>query len=848
MESVLFRRSLVIGILILFVGASILPSIGGSYKETDNETNIKEKSSIPLFFTKNKGQFPEEVLFQIQTSSATVYLCKDEIVTVFKRQGVDESEVEILSTVTKLVDANESVIAQGEGILPHHNNYFIGNNPDKWYTEVPNYKAVYYNNIYPGIDLKFYSAINSLKYDFIVSPGADPSIIQIQYKGIENLFLTPTGDIQIDTNFGSIYEKKPFIFQEINGIKKEIIGQYKIIEPEIFGFTIDENYNSEFPLVIDPTLVYSTYLGGTDYDIGREIDVDSSGDAYIVGETASNDFPTQNPHQGTYMGLTDAFVTKLAPPGNSLIFSTYFGGTSHDYGSGIDVDSSGIAYITGTTYSSDFPTANPLYPNLHGIQDAFVAKFSSTGTLMYSTYLGGSGWEWGIDIAVENNGVSYTIGFTDSSDFPVFNAYDGSWNGNFDFFISKIDPPGGFLMFSTYLGGSNADIGNGIDIDNNGNAFVTGYTWSSNFPVTANAYDGSYNGGADICIATLDTITGGSGSLVYGSYIFGQGDDFGYDIAVDNNNIMYVTGETGSTINQFFPVTSNAYQQFLNGARDAFFFKLDSSLTPANQMLYCSYLGGMTGGSGSDSGRSIDLDSNNNAYIAGVTECSDFPLVNSLHTYKGNNEAFASLFDPTAVGAASLLDSTYIGGTNADEGYGIAVDNNDDTYVTGLTYSTDFPIQNPYQAANNGLGDAFVTKFSPTGVNNPPNKPTKPSGPTNGKPGTSYPYQTDAIDPEGHLVRYGWDWIGDGLVDQWDDNSGAYYTSGVTITTTHSWAAQGTYQVRVMAEDIHGAGSVWSDPLTVTMPRNKAVQNTLFLRLLENLVNNMPFLKYILGL
>ena len=212
MESVLFRRSLVIGILILFVGASILPSIGGSYKETDNEINIKEKISIPLFFTKNKGQFPEEVLFQIQTSSATVYLCKDEIVTVFKRQGVDESEVEILSTVTKLVDANENVIAQGEGILPHHNNYFIGNNPDKWYTEVPNYKAVYYKNIYPGIDLKFYSAINSLKYDFIVSPGADPSIIQIQYKGIENLFLTPTGDIQIDTNFGSIYEKKPFIF------------------------------------------------------------------------------------------------------------------------------------------------------------------------------------------------------------------------------------------------------------------------------------------------------------------------------------------------------------------------------------------------------------------------------------------------------------------------------------------------------------------------------------------------------------------------------------------------------------------------------------------------------------
>lgn len=857
MKNVLLRKSWVIGIIILFIGASVVPSIGGSFRESNDLTcasevvgnvmSLENLGSTQLFFTENVGQFHEDVLYQVRTSAATVYLCQDEIVTVFSRSGEEDSEVEILSIVAKLVGANKDATIQCEGVLPHHNNYFISNDPDKWYTDVSNYEAVCYNNIYTGIDLKYYCKENYLKYDFIVSPGVDPSVIKIQYEGIENLLLTSIGDIQIDTNFGSIYEMKPFIYQEINGVKQEIEGRYEIIEPDVFGFVIDESYNPSYPLVIDPTLVYSTYLGGADYDIGRDIEVDSSGNAYIVGETASADFPLQNPYQGNYSLNVDAFVTKLSSTGSSLIYSTYLGGNSSDYGAGIDIDNNGLAGITGTTFSNNFPTFAAIFPNLNGLNDAFVARLNAAGNgLIYSTYLGGEVWDWGLDIAVDGNGCAYVTGNTNSLVFPVFNAYSSNNNGGFDIFVTKFDPPGGILLYSTYLGGSNHDLGEGIDFDSNGNAYVTGCTWSSNFPViVATAYDWSYNGGADICIAILDTVTGGTGSLVYGTYIFGQGDDFGYDIAIDNNNIVYVTGWTYSTVTQFFPVTSNAYQQFLFGTTDAYFFKLDTSLSPANQMLYCSYLGGLTGGFGNDRAESIDLDSNNNAYITGLTECSDFPVVNSLHTYKGNNDAFASLFDPTAVGNASLLDSTYIGGTGADEGYGIAVDNNDDAYVTGLTYSADFPTLNPYQPSNNGLGDAFVTKISPTWVNNPPNKPTKPSGPISGVPGTSYPYQTSAIDPEGHKVRYGWDWIGDGVVDQWDDNGGSYYNSGVPITTSHSWPAQGTYVVRVMAEDIHGAPSVWSDPLTVTIPRNRAV-NTQFLKFLQNHPNLLPILRVIL--
>ena len=850
MQNKFIKRSLVIIISIFFFGTSILPSISSNNKIEYKETNTINTISVPVYFTENIGQFSSDVLFQAQTKDSVIYLCKDKIITVFSRPEKNDNDLrEVISIVAEFVDANSDVKIYGKNVLSHHNNYFIGDDPDKWYTNVPNYGTVYYENIHKDIDLKFYSEDKTLKYDFYVEPGADPSVINIKYKGIERLILNPSGDLEIKNDFAKIIENKPIIYQNINGIKEEIKGRYKIYKPDVFGFILDEQYNPSYQLVIDPTLTYSTYLGGTNYDIGRDIAVDGNGNAYVVGETGSNDYPTQNPYQGTYMGLTDAFVTKLAYSGSSLIYSTYFGGTSHDYGAGIDVDNSGNAYITGTTYSSDFPTHNPIFPNLHGVQDAFVAKFNSNGGIMYSTYLGGSTWEWGMDIEVDNNGVSYITGFTDSSDFPVFNAYDSTFNGVIDFFVSKLDPPGGLLMFSTYLGGSLSDIGMGIDIDNNGNAYLTGYTWSSNFPVTpVTAYDSSYNGGADICIAIVDTIAGGSGSLVYGSYIFGQGDDFGYDIVIDNNNIMYVTGETASTVNQYFPTTSNAYQQYLNGARDAFFFKLDSSLLPSNQMLYCSYLGGMTGGNGNDAGQGIDLDSNNNAYITGLTECSDFPLVNSLHTYKGGNEVFVSLFDPTAIGTASLIDSTYIGGTNHDEGYGIAVDNGDNTYVTGLTYSTDFLLKNPYQAVNNGLGDGFVTKIKASWINNPPNQPTTPSGPTRGKVGISYPYQTSAVDTEGHKVKFGWDWDGDSTVDYWADNHGAYYNSGEIIMTNNSWSAKGTYNIKVMAEDIHGAQSIWSNSLTVIIPRNRAAISPIILRILNQFPNLFKVIRMLIDI
>jgi len=851
MKKSFLKKSVVIGLIILFVGASFLPTICGDKNVIEKNLVNKEKlihkfGYESVFFTENVGQFPEEVLYQVKTSEATVYLCQDEIVTVFSRATEKEFEIEIQSIVTKFVGANDNVKIEGLGILPNINNYYIGNDPNNWYTEVPNYKAVLFKNLYSGIDLKFYSNKNTLKYDFIVSPEADPSDIKISYEGIDDLILTADGNIKIKTKLCQIIEEKPFIYQKINGVLNKIDGQYEIIDNYDFCFKLNERFNPSIPLVIDPTLLYSTYLGGNNYEIGEEISADSSGYVYVVGDTDSTNFPTQNPYQGTLAGTTDAFITKMHPSTNTLIYSTYLGGSNFDYGSSIGIDSDGYASIAGTTYSNDLPVFAAHFPNLNGIQDAYVARLNPTGTMIFCTYLGGSNWEWGLDIAVDPSGTSYVIGYTDSSDFPTSNPYDPFYNGGFDIFISKFDPPGGILLFSTFLGGSNHEIGTGIDFDINGNALIVGYTWSTNFPVTGNAYDSSYNGGADICLATIDTVTGGSGALSYGSYIFGTADDVAYDIANNGTNIFYVTGETASTQANFFPITSNAYQQFLQGSRDAFFFKLDTAQPPANQMLYCTYLGGQTGGAGHDSGKSIELDSNNNAYIAGVTECSDFPLVNPLGSYNGGNEAFASLFDPTQSGSASLLDSTYIGGSNHDEGYGIAIDSIDNAFVTGLTYSTDFPTLNPYQTSNAGNSDAFVTHIGVPG-NYPPQKPMTPIGPISGKINVQYPYETSSTDQDGDLMRFGWDWDGDGTVDQWDDNGGSWYISGQLCNTLHSWSTQGTYQVKVMAEDINGAGSVWSNPLTVTIPKNKAKNDINLLMLLEYLFERFPLLKQILG-
>jgi len=616
-------------------------------------------SSMPLAFTENQGQWGEKTLFKAEAGGAIFYFCKSEVAYLFVRDTDELEDIpvgarhavpenlndkfdrprykkEAMLIKAQFVDANPNPEVIGEDRLSHNCNYFYGNDQSKWCTDVLNYFAITYKDIWPGIDLKYHGNSGGMKYDFIVNPGANISQIRIRYVGVDDLAISNAGDLEAQTRFGPVYENIPEIYQERNGTKVSVSGSYRLIEQGVFGFEVD-GYNPSLALVIDPELLYSTYLGGYDTDRGYDIAVDGSGSAYVTGKTSSSDFPTVNPYDGSYNSSGDVFVTKFSNPGNSLIYCTYFGGGDAESGMSIAIDGSGSAYVTGYTYSTDFPTAIAYDGSLDGDYDAFVTKLSPAGnSLIYSTYLGGSSRDRAEGIAVDDTGSAYITGYSSSIDFPTNNPYDESLNGSDDIFVAKFSPAGISLVYSTYLGGSGSESAKSIAVDGSGSAYVTGNTYSTDFP-TANPYDESFNGLQDVFVTKLSAI---GDSLIYSTYLGGDDFDQGNDITVDNFGHAYVTGKTSSSD---FPM-ANPYDESYNGSGDVF-----------------------------------------------VTQVS----------HAGN----------------SLTFSTYLGGSGADYGYGIAIDGSGGTYITGETYSTDFPMVNPYDGSFNGWQDVFITKLDiPTGI------------------------------------------------------------------------------------------------------------------------------------
>jgi hypothetical protein len=483
-------------------------------------------------------------------------------------------------------------------------------------------------------------------------------------------------------------------------------------------------YDPKRALVIDPVLTYSTYLGGSSFDNGYGIAADSSGNAYVTGQTSSSDFPTANPLQACAgrFGCFDAFVTKLNAAGSALVYSTYLGGSNPNQGNGIAVDSSGNAYVTGVTYSYDFPTVNPFqagnYSGLNGT--AFVAKLNATGSaLVYSTYLGGSrGGDYGQGIAADSAGNAYVTGFTLQSDFPTVNPLQACCAG--DAFVTKLNAAGSALVYSTYLGGSDDwDEGLGIAADSSGNAYVTGYTHSTDFP-TVNPIQAANKATPTTGLSTafVAKLNSTGSALVYSTYLGGSYYDSGRGIAADSSGNAYVTGETGSTdFPTVNPLQATNKAALTAGNSTAFVAKLNST---GSALVYSTYLGG----SYDDIGFGIAADSSGNAYVTGATSSTDFPTANPLQgSYAGGicgspsmyypcPDAFVTKLDPSG---SALVYSTYLGGSSADSGSGIAVDSSGNAYVTGSTESTDFPTVNPLQAYKaTSVSTAFVAELSPT--------------------------------------------------------------------------------------------------------------------------------------
>ena len=692
--------------------ARVVSPISVSQADPKTQAGVLDSyGKLPLSFEANHGQTDARVKFLSRTGGYSLFLTGDEAVLTLRGSRTNTKKAKIARTAhtlqssmaepkaggvlrMKLRHANLAARVTGMDELPGMSNYFIGNDPAKWRTNVPTYAKVKYEGIYSGIDLVYYGNQRQLEYDFVVAPGADPRRIAFDVRGAKRIRRDQHGDLVLKMTEGEIRWHKPVVYQEKSGTRQEIAARY-ITGGNRVAFELAK-YDASRPLYIDP-LIYSTYLGGQADDAGQGIAVDSSGNAYVVGTTYSTDFPTKNPLQPANGGEGNAFVAELNPTGSALVYSTYLGGSNVDEGLGIAVDSVGDAYVTGATFSIDFPIKNPLQAAYAGGDgDAFVAEISPMGSaLIYSTYLGGSGLDWGRGIAVDSAGNAYVTGQTESADFPTKNPLQSANGGNVNVFVAKVSFAGSALVYSTYLGGSNYDYGLGIAADRRGNAYVTGNTNSVDFP-TRNPLQPALGGYQNAFVARLNP----SGSaLVYSTYLGGSGYDGGNGIAVDSSGNAYVTGFAGSTD---FP-TKNPLQPANGGEGNAFVAELNPT---GSAFVYSTYLGG----SGGDEGYGIAVDGVGNAFITGYTGSSNFPTKNPLQAaYGGDDDAFVVEIGPTG---SALVYSTYLGGSNYDYGLGIAADRRGNAYVTGLTLSSDFPTMNPLQRARGGGDDAFVAKIA----------------------------------------------------------------------------------------------------------------------------------------
>ncbi len=483
---------------------------------------------LPLSFELNQGQADPNVKFLSHSSGYRLLLTPNEaLLSVMTQQSESAKKpaVQVRLSPThktekqggsalmlrmRFVNGNASAKAVGAELLPGKSNYFLGCDPRKWRTNIPNYSKVKFENVYPGVDLLYYGNQRQLEYDFVISPGADPGAVAIAFDGVDNVSVDEQGDLLLATPAGSIRQSRPVVYQREGNIKRPIPASYLLKGKNQVGFQIPE-YDRSKPLIIDPVLAYSTYLGGDSFDRGNGIVADSAGNAYITGATRSTNFPvTPGAFQGTNAGLSslDAFVTKLNATGTALIYSTYFGGGGTDTGNDIAIDSAGNAYVTGQTDSGDLPTTPGAFrttPVGSDDFDAFAMKLNATGSALgYSTHVGGSGDDVAFGIALDALGSAVVTGRTDSANFPVTaDAVQTALAGNSDAFVIRLDAAGSGLAFSTYLGGGNADAGLAIALDPGGNIYATGETFSSDFPTTPGAFQTAFGGLSDGFVAKI---------------------------------------------------------------------------------------------------------------------------------------------------------------------------------------------------------------------------------------------------------------------------------------------------------------------------------------------------------
>ena len=725
-------------------------------------------ASLPLSFEANRGQAAKGFAFLARGKGYNLYLTPASLELALRsprataalphsapstgsRQAGSASSTNRTVIRMALAGARSDASMAGGSRLPGRVNYFLGRDPANWRTDVPTFARVRASEVYPGIDLVYYGNQGQLEYDLVVAPHADPSQIRMQFTDADRLAVTASGDLAISSRGIEIAFHEPSVYQQIDGRRRKVHGRFVALAGNSAGFALGA-YDHSRPLVIDPTLDYATYLGGSGFpgDEGDAIAVDAKGDAYITGASDSADFPIT---QGAYQTINAAagyegdvvFVTKLNSTGTALVYSTFIGGTGGDHVKAIALDGSGNAYVAGYTYSTDFPTTMGAYETADAgkqtsVTNGFVSKLSADGsTLDYSTYLGGTGaisvfGDEAHAIAVDGNGDAYVAGMAYSSDFPVttgaFQTTNKATKTGSNAFVTELNPAGSDLVYSTYIGGSGTfDVGDSADavaVDSHGNAYVTGYTYSANFPTTTGALQtvnkDAAKGGYTVFVSKVSQ---GGAKLAYSTYLGGSGiatyGDRAFAIAIDGAGDAFVAGHTYSID---FPVTAGSVQTRNNagnnGSTNAFLTKLNPS---GSGLVYSTYLGG--GGlyeAVGDAATGVGIDGSGNAYLSGSANSADFPVTtNALQSVNraahfANPNAFIAQF---SAAGDRLFFSSYLGGSGYDGLNGMATDGLGSVYITGISYSTDFPVtKGAYQAKNNGETgvnagtNAFVAKVS----------------------------------------------------------------------------------------------------------------------------------------
>lgn len=661
--------------------------------------------AAPMSFEPNLGQTDPRVRFVSRGPGRVLFLTPSEAVLAL---GGPERVLRM-----QLVGANPSPAAEGREPLPGRSHYYRGSDPASWRTDVPRYARVQYREVYPGVDLVFHGSGRHLEYDFIVAPSADPGGIALRLTGADRIAVDGEGDLVLSVGDGEVRHERPVAYQDHGGLRRAVAARYVLRGPGLVGFEVAA-HDRRRPLVIDPILRYSTYLGGSDYDEIRAIAIDSTGNAYLTGLTRSTDFPTAGDGTATAGGGGDAFVARLDPAGNDLVFSTYLGGDGADAGNGVASDGFGaVTYVTGATASTNFPiTSNAMDTGLAGDSDAFLASLDATGRVTYATYFGGDRSDWANAVAVGLGGPDEALtivitGGTTSSNFPVMlGAIDLLASGPSDAFVSRFvgsELGGAFLAYSTYLGGSGQDEGNAIALGASGQVYVAGATDSDDFP-RLNALQRRRKGPTDAFVARLNLDPAAPG-LVYSTYLGGESDESASGIAVDLQGNAYVSGSTSS---RRFPRTRGAFRTDL-GLVDGFVSKLDPT---GEDLVYSTLLGG----SGEDRVTGIALGPGGTATVAGITASPDFPSTPGFELARGGSvDAFVTRLNASGTGVEysvflGIDDPTLDPARNTTA---IAVDP-----VTGAAFAAGFTasdtlVTSPgsFQIQKSGSDDGFVMRI-----------------------------------------------------------------------------------------------------------------------------------------